>query len=282
MAKTGESWSARQHRHLSAISEYTTEIQHVSGKNNVVAHCLSRTVTINAVSLIIYYTAMAKLQAASIDIQTYRTAVTDLNIITTKVDKRQPDLMCDISTGRTRPLVPPDFRHAVFEAVHNFTHPGVKTTVELVSAKFVWHGMGKQVSRWAKECNVCQTSKIHRHTKAPLEQFMVPIKRFSHINIDIVGPLPFLAGFTYLLTIIDCNTRWPEAIPLKGITSSECVQALITGWIAWFGVPGDISSDRSLQFKSSLWSEISGCLGVKLHRTSAYHPQANGIISKHT
>ena len=106
------------------------------------------------------------------------------------------------------------------------------------------------------------------------------MKKFSHINIDIVGPLPFSAGLTYLLTIIDRNTRWSEAIPLKGITSSECAQALITGWVARFGVPGDISSDRGSQFTSSLWSEIAGRLGVKLHHTSAYHPQANGMIER--
>ena len=150
MAKTGKLWSAPQHRHLSAISEYTTDIQHVSGKNSVVADCLSRTVTTNAVSLGIANTAIAKSQAASIDIQTYKTAVTGPNITTKKLDERQPDLMCDISTGRPRPIVPPDFRRAVFEAVHNLAHPGVKATVNLVSAKFVWHGMRKQVSRWAK------------------------------------------------------------------------------------------------------------------------------------
>ena len=53
---------------------------------------------------------MAKSQAASIDIQTYKTAVTGLYIITTKVDERQPDLMCDLATGRPRPIVSPDFR----------------------------------------------------------------------------------------------------------------------------------------------------------------------------
>ena len=140
--------------------------------------------------------------------------------------------------------------------------------------------MRKQVSRWAKECNACQTSKIHRHRKAPVEHFTVPMKRFSPINIDIGGLFPFSAGFTYLLTIIDRNTRWPEAIPLKRISSSECVQALITGWVARFGVPGDISSDRGSQFTSSLWGEIAGHLGVKLHRTSAYYPQANGMIER--
>ncbi|KAK3705856.1 hypothetical protein RRG08_058937 [Elysia crispata] len=150
----------------------------------------------------------------------------------------------------------------------------------MVSDNFVWHGMRKQVSRWVKECHHCQSSKIQNHTKAPLEHFFVPEKRFSHINIDIVGPLPFSSGFTYLLTIIDRNTHWPEAIPLRGITIPECVHALITGWIARFGVPGDISSDRGSQFTSSLWSEIAPRLGVKLHHTSAYHPQANGMIER--
>ena len=114
----------------------------------------------------------------------------------------------------------------------------------------------------------------------PLEHFCIPEKRFSHINIDIIGLLPIFSGFTYLLTIVDRNTRWPEAIPLRGITTPKRVHALITGWIACFGVPGDISSDRGSQFTSLLWSEIAACLKVKLHHTSAYHPQENEMIER--
>ena len=84
MAKTGELWSAQQHRHLSTFSEYTIDVQYISGKNNVVADSLA--VSNNAVSLGIDYTAMAKSKTASIHIQIYKTAVTRLNIITTKVD----------------------------------------------------------------------------------------------------------------------------------------------------------------------------------------------------
>ena len=221
---------------------------------------------------------MARAQAASIDLQAYKTAFTCLEITNTKLNDQGPELVCDVSKGRPRPIVPPDFRRAVFDVVHNLSHPGVKARVKTFSDKFVWHGMRKQVSRWVKECHHCQSSKIQNHTKAPLEHFSVPEKRFSHINIDIVGPLPYSSGFTYLLTIIDRNTRWPEAIPLRGITTPECVHAIITGWIARFGDPGDISSDRGSQFTSSLWSEIAAHLGVKLHYTSAYHPQANGMI----
>ncbi|KAK3793955.1 hypothetical protein RRG08_023050 [Elysia crispata] len=221
---------------------------------------------------------MARAQAASIDLQAYKTAFTCLEITNTKLNDQGPELVCDVSKGRPRPIVPPDFRRAVFDVVHNLSHPGVKARVKMVSNKFVCHGIRKQVSRWVKECHHYQSSKVQRHTEAPLEYSSVPEERFSHINIDIVGPLPFSSGFTYLLTIIDRNTRWPEAIPLRGITTPECVHAIITGWIARFGDPGDISSDRGSQFTSSLWSEIAAHLGVKLHYTSAYHPQANGMI----
>ncbi|KII70333.1 Retrovirus-related Pol polyprotein [Thelohanellus kitauei] len=40
--KASEPWSVRQQRHLTSISGYTTNIQHVSGKHNVVADALFR------------------------------------------------------------------------------------------------------------------------------------------------------------------------------------------------------------------------------------------------
>ena len=51
-------------------------------------------------------------------------------------------------------------------------------------------------------------------------------------------------------------------------------------WIACFGVPSDLTSDRGPQFTSALWTEISRRLGVKLHRTAAYLPQANGLVER--
>ena len=68
MANTTELWSARQQRHIAAISEFITDIAHVSGKNNIVADCLSRSRATNAVSFGIDYIAMARAQAFLIDI----------------------------------------------------------------------------------------------------------------------------------------------------------------------------------------------------------------------
>ncbi|XP_078286576.1 uncharacterized protein LOC144611375 [Rhinoraja longicauda] len=57
-----------------------------------------------------------------------------------------------------------------------------------------------QVGHWAITCIPCQTAKVQRHVRVPLEEFIVPRQRFDHIHVDIVGPLPPSRGFTHLLT----------------------------------------------------------------------------------
>ena len=98
--------------------------------------------------------------------------------------------------------------------------------------------------------------------------------------MDLVGPLPPSEGMTYLFTIIDRFTRWPEAIPLPDSKAKTCAQAMIRHWISRFDLPEDITSDRGAQFTSSLWTKLGQVPGVQLHTTTAYHPQANGMIER--
>ncbi len=42
LRRVSDAWSKRQQRHLSFISKYTTNRQHISGKDNPVADALSR------------------------------------------------------------------------------------------------------------------------------------------------------------------------------------------------------------------------------------------------
>ena len=100
-----------------------------------------------------------------------------------------PVALCDITTGRPRPVVPKTLRRRVFDVIHRLSHPGARTTRKLVAHKFVWHGLNKQVNAWSRACIQCQASKIQTHIKAPLKTFSVPARRFEHINVDLVGPL---------------------------------------------------------------------------------------------
>ena len=84
-------------------------------------------------------------------------------------------------------------------------------------------------------------------------------------------------GFTHPLTMVDWTTRWPEVVLLSSTTSAEVARVLIATWDTRFGTPSDLSSDRGPQFTSELWNTVVGSVGVKVHRTTAYYPQANGL-----
>lgn len=115
---------------------------------------------------------------------------------------------------------------------------------------------------------------------APVGTFVTPNARFEHIHIDIVGPLPPSNGYTYLLTIVDRFSRWPEAVPISDITAETVAKAFIQRWVAIFGVPSVITTDRGSQFESSLFRELSRMLGSKRIRTTSYHPTANGLVER--
>ena len=74
---------------------------------------------------------------------------------------------------------------------------------------------------------------------------------------------------------------WTEAVPLSATNTKDCVDALMFHWIARFGVPSVLTSDRGTQFTSSVWTELSRRLGIRHSTTTAYHPQANGMIERY-
>jgi cleavage and polyadenylation specificity factor subunit 1 len=189
-------------------------------------------------------------------------------------------LLCDVSTGASRPVVPEDFRRPMFDVLHNMSHPGIRETQRLVRRHFVWPGVNSDVRKWARSCIQCQRSKIHRHTITPQATFATPDARFDRIHIDLVGPLPPSDGCVYLLTCVDRFTRWPEAIPIPDSTAETVAQAFVRTWVARFGIPTTVTTDRGPQFESHLWKAFTQLIGTKHIHTTAYHPCSNGMVER--
>ncbi len=153
--------------------------------------------------------------------------------------------------------MPVAFRRKVFAALHNIAHPGIRASKRLLAARFVWKGLRSDAASWCRECIHCARGKITRQPRAPVQQIAVPKQLFSHIHIDLVGPLPVSKeGHSFLLTMIDRASRWLEVVPLASISAEVCAEAIISGWIARYGVPAVITSDRGRQFVSSLWASL--------------------------
>ena len=276
LTKSTDAWSARQQRHLSAIAESGGTLTYLPGSHNPVADALSRIIL--EVHPGINYNQLAQEQRLDPEIADYETSITNLQW--EKVQLNDTTVLCDVSTGRPRPLVPTKLRRMVFNVVHGLAHPSIKSTVKLIKSKFVWYAMEKDIRLWAQACDACQRNKTHRHIKTPIGKFPQPSRRFAQIHVDIVGPLPQSEGYRYLFTITDRATRWPEATPIYDETAESCAGALLTSWVARFGLPEHITSDRGGAFISNLWTNLALLLGIQLHHTTAYHPQSNGMIER--
>jgi transposase InsO family protein len=282
LTRVSDAWSARQQRQLAAVAEYTTDIRHLSGTSNVVADALSRpavAVVQLADSAAVDYADMAAEQQRCAATQQLAEAAS-LQVV--RVAMHGHNVLCDISTGTPRPLVPPKWQQAVFHSVHDLAHPGVRATKRLVTSRYVWARCAADVARWCRSCLGCARGKPGGGGgETPVQQIGIPPQRFSHIHVDIVGPFPPSAeGYTHMLSMVDRSTRWPEIMPLKHTDTRSCADAFIMGWVSRFGAPEVITTDRGPQFTSELWAAMCGSLHVKHITTSAYHPQSNGLVER--
>ncbi|KAG8233584.1 hypothetical protein J437_LFUL000995, partial [Ladona fulva] len=103
-------------RQLSFISVFTTDIQHVSGADNVVLYALSRPNEVEAISNPVNYGTLAEEQ----DMDTELADLLKNNSLQKRPVPGTPvTLYCDISTDKPRPYIPRKIRCQVFERLHS-------------------------------------------------------------------------------------------------------------------------------------------------------------------
>ena len=176
--------------------------------------------------------------------------------------------------------MPVAFRRAVFNSLHSISHPGICATRRRISTRYVWPSIHRDIRDWTTTCTACQKSKVYRHTVTPTGTFSLPNSRFDTVHIDLVGPFPPARGYRYLLTCVDRFSRWPEAIPITDTVDSTVADAFVSHWIARFGVPLTVTSDRGAQFECQLFTSLLKFLGSTRIRTTSYHPCATGLVER--
>ena len=110
----------------------------------------------------------------------------------------------------------------------------------------------------------------------------VVTKPFEKVAIDIVGPLPetnTCKGNSYILTLVDFSTRWPEAIPLKR-TKTENVAEALFDIFSRLGIPKVVLSDNGRQLISDSMQETMKMLGVEQKLSAPLHPQSHGLVGR--
>ena len=164
--------TARQTRHMNYISNYTSDIRYIQGDENVAADCLSRPVE-PCVNVIfqeqppLNYVELAEAQESDSLLMDLQNSDNSLEISTQKLPSSSKTLLIDLSTGIARPLVPQSHRQKIFDLLDGLAHPGIKASLKLISQRFVWPGMRKDIKNWVKTCISCQRAKVQRHNVTP-------------------------------------------------------------------------------------------------------------------
>ncbi|GFT42201.1 retrovirus-related Pol polyprotein from transposon opus [Trichonephila clavipes] len=127
--------SPRQIRQLDFISQFTTNIVHIPGSDNIAADVLSRVSAIPFPSQI-DYDCIAETQQTDQELHTLIASGTSLELKKVTFPNSSTEIMCDLSTGTARPYIPKQHRQDVFSAMHNLSHPGIRRSVHLMKQRF--------------------------------------------------------------------------------------------------------------------------------------------------
>ena len=76
----------------------------------------------------------------------------------------------------------------------------------------------------------------------------------------------------------DHFTRYALAVVTKDQTAKMVVKVFYEHYIAFFGVPAKLLSDRGANFTSALVKELCSAFGIQKCRTTAYQAQCNGQV----
>jgi len=147
------------------------------------------------------------------------------------------------SDSVTVPLVLSSLRQQFLQEAHDIPsagHQGYLKTLSHLQHQAYWAGMASNVQQYYQQCNKCQVSKLPSPTHVPLQ------------NISIGNPL--------------CDQT--------AISVSDTIVKLCSN----FGIPTVIHSEQGRNFENSLSSQVLQAFGIQKSRTTAYHPQGDGMV----
>lgn len=205
----------------------------------------------------------------------------------------QDDVLVWTANHRARKVVPPALRPALLHDAHDSKvsgHHGIDKTYARLAEYYYWPNIYKDVSTYVASCKACQTYKtrVQRPT-GQARPISIPDLPFSEVGVDIVGPLPVTTdGHNALVTFTCYKTRSiivaPAATAFKDgyptLSGDQVSDLFFKHVFRHFGLPSALRSDRGSQFQSEFWQELFRLTGTKLHFSTAFHPQTQGLTER--
>ena len=154
----------------------------------------------------------------------------------------------------------------------------LQKTLQRLRHEGYWVNMAKDMDTHCRECVKCQQSKLLLPSRVPMVN--MPIGRpWQMIAVDVLKVPTFTSNNKYLLVIQDYFTKWADAIPMPDQKAARIAREL-TKVFSVMGLPQVLHSDQGTNFESTIIKQTLQAYGVTKSRTTAYHPQGDGMAER--
>lgn len=160
-------------------------------------------------------------------------------------------------------------------------HPGRENTYKMLARDFFWPGMGPDIRRYIKNCDICGRTKPWRELKQGfLLPLPVPDQIWKEISMDFIVDLPESQGYRHLMVITDRLSKDLVLAPLPNLEVETVARKFIERAVAYHWLPDAIVSDRGGQFVGAFWKTLCKLLGIERRVSTAFHPETDGATER--
>jgi hypothetical protein len=186
-------------------------------------------------------------------------------------------------------VVPEGRRRYVFDIAHSVTggHFNFRKTRDRIKLSGLsWNTLTRDCKEWVKCCEICQKmSRITCYDRIPIQAVQRSPSLFAHFFCDVFGPvLPDQhTRYNYCLVIVDSNSLWVSAYPLRNLTAKSICSALIN-MFSYTGLSSEVtvmSTDNATYFKAELTREFLKRIGVSPRFHMPHASWSTGLIERH-
>lgn len=271
-----------QHKLLIKLLSYDYKIEYKKGKENKVADALSRIQQSNALTTIVIVPQWITEVIASYS-HDPKCQELESHLHIAPQPQSPYTLKAGILRYKDRLVIGAgtNLRTQLLVSFHDSAmggHSGERATYQRLKQLFYWPGMKAAVAQFVKACPVCPKNKTeHQMPAGLLQPLPLPDLAWSHITMDFVEGLPKSEGKDVIWVIVDRFSKYAHFIALSHpFSADQILTQFLENFYKLHGLPTVIVSDRDRIFTSNMWKEVFEKAGVKLHFSTAHHPQTDG------
>ena len=292
LAKTAAS---RLQRWAIILAEYDFDLQHIHGKDNVVADCLSRLpcpLTPEQQKMIVHAVDSVAFDPCELipicakDVAHASKLDPEINLAMSYTLHGWPDqvkesltpfsrVQTDLNVEHgyllrgSRVVIPQPFRSQLLADLHD-GHLGVNRMKAVARSFIWWPGIDGDIERLVAGCNTCQ-QQANRPAKEMTHPWAYPAAAFDRVHLDYAE-----FNNAFYLVLVDAYSKYLDVFEQGSSATASRTIAHLLRFISIFGLPRTIVTDNRPQFVSQEFQQFCVQNGIRHQRTPPYHPSSNG------